>query len=98
MGTRCLTIVEESGRGEICVLYRQHDGYPTGRGAELKSFLEGMQVVNGLGPGNMNRMANGMDCLAAQLVAHFKKGPGDSIYIRPADAIVGRSISIPESS
>ncbi len=83
MGTRCLSIVEEVGGAEICVLYRQHDGYPTGHGAELKCFLEGIQVVNGLGPGNKNRMANGMDCLAAQLVAHFKKGPG-GFYLYPA--------------
>src|SRR5687767_2029853 len=65
MGTRSLTIVEEVGGAEICVLYRQYDGYPTGHGAELKSFLEGIQIVNGLSLGDQKRTANGMDCLAA---------------------------------
>jgi hypothetical protein len=83
MGTRSLTIVEDDRCAEICVLYRQYDGYPTGHGAELKSFLEGIQVVNGLGLGNEKRVANGMDCLAAQLVAHFKKEPG-GFYLYPA--------------
>ncbi len=83
MGTRCLTIVEEDGGAEICVLYRQYDGYPTGHGAELKSFLEGIQIVNGLGLGNQTRTANGMDCLAAQLIAHFKTEPG-GFYLYPA--------------
>ncbi|MBK9214636.1 MAG: hypothetical protein IPM59_03415 [Chloracidobacterium sp.] len=83
MGTRSLTIVEEIGGAEICVLYRQYDGYPTGHGAELKSFLEGIQIVNGLSPGDHKRTANGMDCLAAQLIAHFKTGPG-GFYLYPA--------------
>ncbi len=83
MGTRCLTIVEEDEGAEICVLYRQYDGNPTGHGSELKTFLEGMQVVNGLGIGDQKRIANGMDCLAAQLIAHFKTEPG-GFYLYPA--------------
>lgn len=83
MGTRSLTIIEQVGGAEICVLYRQYDGYPTGHRAELKSFLEGIQIVNGLSLGNQKRMANGMDCLAAQLIAHFKKEPG-GFYLHPA--------------
>jgi hypothetical protein len=83
MGTRCLTIVEEVGGAEVCVLYRQYDGYPTGHGAELKSFLEGMQIVNGLGLGDQKKIANGMECLAAQLIAYFKTEPG-GFYLYPA--------------
>ena len=83
MGTRSLTIVEGEEGAEICVLYRQYDGYPTGHGAKLKSFLEGIRIVNGLSLGNDERVANGMDCLAAQIVAHFKKEPG-GFYLHPA--------------
>ena len=83
MGTRSLTIIKEVEGAEICVLYRQYDGYPTGHGADLKSFLEGIQVVNGLGLGNNKRTANGMECLAAQLIAHFKTEPG-GFYLYPA--------------
>lgn len=82
MGTRSLTVIENEGT-EICVLYRQYDGYPTGHGAELKSFLEGIQVVNGLNLDEKRTVANGMDCLAAQIVSHFKKEPG-GFYLHPA--------------
>jgi hypothetical protein len=75
MGTRSITAFEEDG-DEIVVLYRQMDGYPTGHGAELKEFLIGFTVVNGYGV-KRSRQANGMSCLAAQAVAHFKKGVGD---------------------
>ena len=48
MGTRSLTVVRETeGAKDICVLYRQMDGYPTGHGAELKEFLAPFTVVNG---------------------------------------------------
>lgn len=83
MGTRSLTIIEEVEGAEICVLYRQYDGYPTGHGAELKSFLEGIQIVNGLDLRDNKRVANGIECLAAQLIAYFKKEPG-GFYLYPA--------------
>lgn len=83
MGTRSLTVVDEEGGSEICVLYRQYDGYPTGHGAELKSFLQKTRIVNGLSLRENKRVANGMDCLAAQLVAYFKKEPG-GFYLHPA--------------
>ena len=50
MGTRSLTVVRDTeGAKDICVLYRQMDGYPTGHGAELKEFLVPFTVVNGIG-------------------------------------------------
>ena len=86
MGTRSLTYVyteqaEFQGkvykpRPLIC-MYRQYDGYPTGHGKEIAVFLKEMRVVNGLGVGEDNTMtANGMGCLAAQLVANFKVEAG----------------------
>ena len=83
MGTRSLTIVlDEEGR-EICVIYRQFDGYPTGHGGELKAFLKSFHVVNGFGSHTPVRAANGMPCLAAQLIAHFKTGIG-GFYLYPS--------------
>ena len=29
------------------------------------------------------KIANGMDCLAAQIIAHFKNGPGDIYLMHP---------------
>lgn len=75
MGTRSLTFVYNE-RGEAIVnLYRQYDGYPSGHGAELAEFLAGKRLVNGLS-GDTSMVFNGMGCLAASLVAHFKQSAG----------------------
>jgi hypothetical protein len=67
-------------------MYRQMDGYPEGHGAELVAFLEGMAVTDGIGVVNQpEKSANGMECLAAQLVAHFKLGVG-GFYLYPENA------------
>jgi len=87
MGTRSLTVItyhdtEEDKFKDIVVMYRQMDGYPEGLGSELKSFLEGFKIVNGFNT-ESGKAANGMECLAAQLIAHFKDGIG-SVYLHPA--------------
>jgi hypothetical protein len=85
MGTRSLTFVYDHEEPVIC-LYRQYDGYPEGHGAELAAFLEGFEIVNGFGQ-KREKLANGMGCLAAQLVAHFKDGVGQFYLHAP---VVGR--------
>lgn len=83
MGTRSLTVFKESDGQEIVVLYRQFDGYPSGHGLELAEFLNGITIVNGIPGGAEGRMANGMGCLAAQVIAHFKTEVG-GFYLYPA--------------
>jgi hypothetical protein len=62
-------------------MYRQFDGYPSGHGVELGEFLNSIvEVTNGIRPGDKRKTANGMGCLAAQMIAHFKVGVGN-IYI-----------------
>jgi hypothetical protein len=85
MGTRSLTVINDNEGVEICVLYRQLDGYLKGHGEELKSFLQEFVIESGLGLKKAKRTANGMDCLAAQIVAHFKKEAG-GFYLFPAGA------------
>ena len=86
MGTRSLTRVKNESGQTILTMYRQLDGYPEGHGAELVSFLEGMVNTNGISLGNQpEKSANGMECLAAQLVAHFKTGVG-GFYLYPENA------------
>jgi hypothetical protein len=76
MGTRSNTVVINDGV-KILNLYRQFDGYPSGHGAELAAFLAPLKMVNGYGIGTEAApQFNGMGCLAAQLVANFKKGVG----------------------
>jgi hypothetical protein len=85
MGTRSLTFVYD-GETPIINMYRQYDGYPTGHGAELAEFLAPFTLVNGLGINETRKVANGMGCLAAQLVANFKDGAG-GFYLYPTSAV-----------
>ena len=89
MGTRSNTVIYDeyfdtnlNAGTQILNLYRQHDGYVDGHGAELLAFLEPMTIVNGITTGLTN-IANGSGCLAAQLVAHFKKRVGDFYIMAP---------------
>lgn len=85
MGTRCLTIVYDHGK-PIVNLYRQYDGYPSGHGAELAEFLGGFAAItNGIVMDERRKTANGMGCLAAQLVSHFKQTVG-GFYIHSVEA------------
>ncbi len=92
MGTRSLTHIKDDvwEEGEtpktVVTIYRQMDGYPEGLGAELAEFLAPFTIVNGFG-GGTERMAiaNGMGCLAAQVVAHLKDGVG-SVYLYAPDS------------
>jgi hypothetical protein len=85
MGTRSLTFVYD-GQEPIINMYRQYDGYPTGHGAEIAEFLAPFSLVNGLQLNETRKVANGMGCLAAQLVANFKDGAG-GFYLYPTSAV-----------
>lgn len=87
MGTRSLTYVHEGGLKStpLVCMYRQMDGYPENHGKELQEFLKKFTIVNGIGVASYSgKTANGMECLAAQLVAHFKTEIG-SFYLYPTD-------------
>lgn len=87
MGTRSLTILKNGNKDDaldIAVMYRQYDGYIEGIGQELAEFLSGFKVVNGIGE-TTTKLANGPDCLAAQIVAHFKEEVGN-VYLMRADS------------
>jgi hypothetical protein len=85
MGTRSTTkIVDERGI-TLCNMYRQYDGYFSGHGLELAEFLDGKEVINGISGQSMEVAANGMGCLAAQMIAHFKTDIG-GIYLDSPDA------------
>ena len=65
-------------------MYRQFDGYPACAGREIAAFLNGMDVVNGYGSDTPVKAANGMGCLAAQIVSHFKGNSIGNFYLHPA--------------
>lgn len=80
MSTRSLTFVHDGDNAKpfVC-MYRQMDGYPSGHGLALQQFLKPIRMVNGIGSDN-EHIANGAGGLAAQMIAHFKNGPG-GIYV-----------------
>jgi len=88
MSTRSLTTFIETFKNkdkdcseEIATMYRQSDGYPSGMGKDLAEFLIDGRLVNGISINEKGVVYNGMGCLAAQVVAHFKKGAG-GIYLQ----------------
>jgi hypothetical protein len=83
MGTRSLTFVYD-GDKPIVNMYRQFDGYPTGHGQELAEFLLSGKMVNGYSDKDAKQF-NGMGCLAAQMIAHFKESVG-GFYIYSIDS------------
>lgn len=97
MGTRSLTFVYDTYKARngrayhrpIINLYRQYDGYPEGHGQELVEFLKQFTLTNGIPVGrgeSKTRTANGMGCLAAQLVSNFKGSDAGQFYLYPTDA------------
>tara|TARA_R100000322_G_scaffold19597_1_gene12535 strand:- start:107 stop:544 length:438 start_codon:yes stop_codon:yes gene_type:complete len=66
-------------------LRKHYDGYPSGLGVTLANYLSDYDIVNGI-PNNytgfQGPIANGIGCLAAQLVSYLKDEPGN-IYLRP---------------
>ena len=76
MGTRSIVVVKDKQNNKIIEMYRQFDGYPEGAGVEYKEFCSKFAMVNGLREEQVDRVANGMECFAAQFVAHFKDRPG----------------------
>ena len=85
MGTRSLTYVYEGETPIIC-MYRQYDGYPEGHGQELANFLNELAIGEGIsGSPELFTYANGMGCLAAQMIVNFKKSPG-GFYIFAIDS------------
>lgn len=83
MGTPHLTIFVERGV-QVCVLYGQFDGHFRSHGQELKEFLNPFYLVNGYSSEDAkNSAANGIGCLAAQAVAHFKTRIGNFLLQSP---------------
>ena len=88
MGTRSLTVIKGL-HVNLCVIYSQYDGYPTGHGADLLELLgkgEPFRILNGFnGRDEYGKAANGMGCLAAQVIKGLKDGLG-GVYVYPPGA------------
>jgi hypothetical protein len=86
MGTRCITFVYNDQFERLVGIYRQFDGYPSGHGKEVAKFLRNRIIINGIpAQKRIENASNGMDCLAASLIAELKTDIGN-IYIIPTDS------------
>lgn len=92
MSTRALVKVFDSNEKIICNIYNHSDGYCDGLGKWLYEILNGIRIVDGLGYVDEEKtgVANGMGCLAAQLVRRLKDEPG-GIYLFPCDSDAAES-------
>jgi len=63
-------------------IYHHYDGYPEYLGIKLAEFLNGFKIVNGLGQ-EEDKIANGMGCLTAQVLANLKEVPGNVYLEKP---------------
>lgn len=95
MGTRSLTRIiprqeglsysEGHTRAELALvnIYQQYDGYPEYMAVEYAEWLKDIKIVNGLTNNkNLNEIANGAGCFAAQFIAKFKDRAGQ-LYLHP---------------
>ena len=83
--TASARIYDADSEAEIAVLHCSADGGPSDFGAELKKFARGFVIGAGIPcKGLPEKFANGAGCFAAQLVAHFKTGPG-GFYLEGAE-------------
>lgn len=82
MGTRAFTKLHTGEGKAVAVLERLYDGDPKVHGLELARFLDKVRLTRGLS--DDPNTAAGHACLNAQIVSHFKNGPGD-IYLHPAE-------------
>lgn len=83
MSTRCITHIHEAHTGKeqiICSFYRHSDGYKAGHGKDLKEWLEGKRLVNGIGGDFVEgRDFNRAGTMAVQLMAHIQRISGAEV-------------------
>ncbi len=63
-------------------LYKHYDGHPERLGVTLASYLDGYEIHSGMSNKHQGPLANGIGCLAAQLVSYLKNEPGN-VYLQP---------------
>lgn len=81
MGTRAYTLFKK-GDETIAAIYRQSDGYLDGHGKFLREEFGRTKIINGMRGGEaVGTHANGMGCLAAQVVCAMKDDLGGTYLL-----------------
>lgn len=90
MGTRGTTHIYDgiiSTENHLVSIYIQFDTYISGYGKKLSKFLNSIKLTNGYTQSQEHGgYANGMGCLAAQLIGNFKKGVGGFYITNKSDS------------
>jgi len=81
MGTSGLTVVLNEDNEPITCISFQSDGHPEGNGVKTAKYADKI-IVNGIG-NETDNVANGMDCLAAQLIRDIKTRVGGYYIVNP---------------
>ena len=84
MSTPAGFVISESEQ-PIISLYSHWDGYPKGNPLDVMQWLNDIRITNALTYDQTN-VANGVNCLIAQLIAAFKKEPG-GWYVYPTNKV-----------
>jgi len=83
MSTHAIAIFHDDQHQGLHAFYVHSDGTPQGFGLQLAEWLDGFVITDGLPARRPPKIANGIDDLAAQAVAHFKTGPGNVYLCEP---------------
>lgn len=78
----------------LLTYYRQYDGYPTYYGSQLAEFIDNCEIVNGFTTAMKGGThANGVGCLVAQILSHWKTndGPLGGLYIQTEETKNGEA-------
>lgn len=87
MGTKALIRVFDEENNFLLGIYQHSDGYLSGLGEKLAEFLEKIKFEGySFEERVMGKAANGMGCLAAQIVGHLKDDWGH-VYIIPSSLV-----------
>lgn len=86
MGTRSVVEIKDEQGKSLVKVYRQYDGYPTGRGQDIQDAFGDAIFCNGIGGDDANKenIHNGMSCFAATYIKKEKEGIG-GVYLYTGD-------------
>lgn len=86
MSTRAIAKFHDEWNDKVvATIYKHWDGYPDGFGDMLRNLVSEYTIVNGISLNDKRKIANGMGCLAAAIVAEIKAGPG-GVYLCSPDS------------
>lgn len=82
MSPRAIVNIVNERKQIVVSIYRHWDGGPESLGVELVGMLKDMQIVDGIPSSSWRARANGVGCMAAQIVENLKGGIIGNVYLQ----------------